>query len=326
MEESRYLVTGAMGCVGAWVVRGLLRAHQAVVAFDASNDDHRLKLILEEEELARLVRMQGDITDFKQVEAAVQGHGINRIIHLAALQVPFCKADPTLGASVNVVGTVNMFEAARRAGIARVVYASSIGVFGLSEEYPDGVVSDSSEPRPRTLYGVYKQANEGTARVYWWDHGLSSTGLRPYVVYGVGRDQGMTAGPTWAMFAAAAGKPYRIPYGGVCGLNYVEDVAQVFIDAAERSQPGAEVFNVGGVKADMAEIVAAIEEAVPAARGQMSYVDNHLPLPDGMEDEGLREQMPHLKQTSLPAGVQQTIRHFQTALSRGTIHAGQIPQ
>ena len=130
MEPKRYLVTGAMGCIGAWVVRNLVRDGHTAIALDASQDDHRLKLILESDELRRLTVVHGDITDLSLVEKTIKDHGVGHIIHLAALQVPFCKANPTLGANVNVTGTVNIFEAAHRAGIQRVVYASSIGVLG----------------------------------------------------------------------------------------------------------------------------------------------------------------------------------------------------
>ncbi len=326
MEPQRYLVTGAMGCIGAWVVRNLLHDGQQVFALDASQDDHRLRLILTEDEMRRLTIVQGDITDLGLVEKAVKDHGIGQIIHLAALQVPFCKANPTLGANVNVTGTVNIFEAARRAGIQRVVYASSIGVFGLSEEYPGGIVNDDSQLRPRTLYGVYKQANESTARVYWWDHQISSVGLRPYVVYGPGRDQGMTSGPTWAMLAAAAGKPFRISYGGSCGLNYVDDVARTFIRATQVSQERAEVYNVSGQVADMTDIVDTIFRVAPEARGQITFTPNHLPLPDGMDDAGLRANLPDLPETSLELGIRQTITHFREALQNGSIRADQIPE
>jgi len=326
MEPQRYLVTGAMGCIGAWVVRNLVRDGHTAIVLDASQDDHRLRLILTRDELSRLTLVHGDITDFDMVEKTIKEQRVNHIIHLAALQVPFCKANPTLGANVNVTGTVNIFEAAHRAGIQRVVYASSIGVFGLSEEYPGGMVTDDSAPRPRTLYGVFKQANESTARVYWWDHQISSVGLRPYVVYGPGRDQGMTSGPTWAMLAAAAGKPFRISYGGTCGLNYVDDVARTFIRAAQISQDGAAVYNVSGQITDMADIVETICKVVPEARGKISFAPNHLPLPDGMDDAGLRASMPELPETPLDAGIRQTIAHFRQALQDGTIRADQIPE
>lgn len=325
MTTEHFLVTGALGCIGAWVVRNLVQAGTAVTALDASQDDHRLRLILTEAERTAVHLIQGDITDLDGLEKLVKDQGITHVIHLAALQVPFCKANPALGARVNVVGTVNIFEAARRAGLRQVVYASSIGVYGLSEEYPDGVAPEEAEPHPRSLYGVYKQANEGTARVYAWDYGIQSIGLRPYVVYGPGRDQGMTSGPTWAMFAAAAGRPFRISYSGKSGLNYVDDVARLFIRASRTNPGGAEVFNVRGSVVDMPEILAAIAQAAPQSAGQISCAPNHLPLPEDMGDARLQAFFPDLSVTPLNEGVAHTIAHFRQALADGRVSPDSLP-
>src|SRR5205823_12805408 len=83
---------------------------------------------------------------------------------------------------------------------------------------------------PTTLNGVFKRANEHTARIYFEENEIASVGLRPHTVYGVGRDQGVTSAPTVAMLAAAAGAPYRIPYGGACQMQFVRDVARAFIE------------------------------------------------------------------------------------------------
>jgi UDP-glucuronate 4-epimerase len=227
MANERFLVTGALGCIGAWVVRNLVQAGLSTTVLDLAHEPHRMKLIMSDEQLAAVRFMTGDITDLVTVERALAEAGATHLIHLAALQVPACQADPPLGARVNVVGTVNIFEAARRAGLARVVYASSAAVYGLSEEYPAEPVAHDAPLLPRTHYGVYKQANEGNARVYWLENGLSSLGLRPYVVYGPGRDQGLTSGPTKAMLAAAAGQPYHIGFGGRFDLQFADDVARV---------------------------------------------------------------------------------------------------
>src|SRR3954452_18302475 len=220
----RFLVTGSSGCIGAWVVAQLTREQTPVVALDASDDDHRLRLLLDDDELAGLTRVRGDITDLDALERAYDEHEINRVVHLAALQVPFCRADPPLGARVNVVGTVNVLEAAARRAdrMGPVVYASSVAAYDALED--DGA-APAMQGVPSTLYGVYKRANEGTATVYATERGLPSVGLRPHTVYGPGRDQGLTSAPTTAMLAAAAGRPYRLPFGGAYQLQYAPDVA-----------------------------------------------------------------------------------------------------
>src|SRR5215213_6382836 len=208
--ETRFLVTGSGGCIGAWTVAQLVHAGTPVVAFDASPDDHRLKLVLDDDELAALTRVTGDITDLEGLERTLDEHGITHVIHLAALQVPFCRADPPLGARVNVVGTVNVFEAvARRAGrMGPVVYASSVAAYDALD---DTAAVPAMHGVPSTLYGVYKRANEGTATVYAQERDTPSVGLRPHTVYGPGRDQGLTSAPSVAMLAAAAGRPYKLP-------------------------------------------------------------------------------------------------------------------
>ncbi len=216
MSTNTFLVTGALGCIGAWTVHNLVQSNTRVVVFDLGSDARRLRLIMSPDALAQVTFVTGDITDYAQVERVMTTHDISHVIHLAGLQVPFCRANPVLGAQVNVVGTVNVFEAAkRRAGkTQRVVYASSAAVFDVDDAKPGEVLSANATGHPQTLYGVYKQANEGTARVYFKENGISSIGLRPYVVFGPGRDQGLTSAPTKAMFASAVGHPYHIGNGG----------------------------------------------------------------------------------------------------------------
>lgn len=317
MAEERFLITGALGCIGAWAVRNLVRAGVPVTIFDLGGSTHRLRLLLDDDELARVPLIKGDIAELPAVEAALAESRATHIIHLAALQVPFCKADPSLGARVNVVGTVNMFEAAKRAGVTRLVYASSVAVYGRSEEYGEGPLGEDAPLSPRTHYGVYKQANEGTARVYWLDDGIGSIGLRPYTVYGPGRDQGLTSGPTKAMVAAAAGRPFHIPFSGRQGLQLADDTAKLFIQAARAPFEGAAVFNLRGSVVAMEEIVAAIEAAEPAARGQVTFAGPPLPFPDELDDAGLRAALGALPFTPLEEGVAQSIALFREAIAAG---------
>lgn len=317
MADERFLITGALGCIGAWAVRNLVRAGVPTTIFDLGGSEHRLRLLLTDEERARVGLVKGDIADLAAVEAALAESGATRIIHLAALQVPFCKADPSLGARVNVVGTVNMFEAAKRAGVRRLVYASSVAVYGRSEEYGEGPLGDDAQPSPRTHYGVYKQANEGTARVYWHDDGVSSIGLRPYTVYGPGRDQGLTSGPTRAMVAAAVGQPYHIPFSGRQGLQFADDAARLFIQAARAPFEGAAVFNLRGSVASMEEIVGAIEAAEPAARGRVTFAGPPLPFPEELDDSGLRGALGAIPFTPLAEGVAASITMFKEAIAAG---------
>lgn len=305
----RTLVTGALGCIGAWTIRALLDDGEEPVGYDLGRDPHRLRLVTTPDELAQVELLEGDVTDLEALERALDGHGITRVIHLAALQVPFCKADPVLGARVNVVGTVNVFEAVKRRldRIPGVIYASTAAVFAVADPSP---APESGGTRPMTHYGVYKLANEGTARVYWTDDGVPSLGIRPYVVYGLGRDQGMTSTPTQAMAAAARGEGFEITYGGTAQYDYAPDVGRALVQASRAVREGAGAFNFPGIAAPMAEVVAAIEAAAPEVVGRITWPEQPLPFPAELETGGLEAAIGAVPRTPLADGVRATIERF----------------
>ena len=305
-----YLVTGGMGCIGAWALTHLQRSGKRAVNFDQSSDRHRINWLMSAEEQAGISFVQGDLRDTEAVKAVFAERDITHVIHLAALQVPFCRANPPLGAEVNVTGTVNVFEAARAQGIGHIAYASSIGVYGPPSDFPPGLIAHDAPKNPRTLYGAYKVCNEQTALVYFEENGISSTALRPYTVYGVGRDQGMTSEPTKALVAAAKGQPYHIPFSGTMQFQLASDVARQFILAAEQPLGSARGFNLGGGDPKIvADFVAAATDVLPAA--QIDVADNPLPFPEGFDDNELRSSFDRVYETPLAEGVAETIAHIQ---------------
>ena len=305
----RYLVTGAMGCIGAWAVHHLVRRGAPVVSFDLTDDRHRLDQLLTRDEQQAVTFVAGDLTDAVQVGAVVADHGITRIVHLATLQVPFCRADPRLGAAVNVVGTVNVFEAARAAGIGHLTYASSVAVYGSAPLGDNGLVPHGVPRNPTTFYGVYKVANEDTAQVYWHDHGISSLALRPYTVYGVGRDQGLTSDPTKAIAAVVRGEPFHVNFTGDMQFQLASDVARQFIAAADQTDfARAEVFNLGTPVAGVTEFLDHLRALRPDAK--VTEGDGRLPFPRGFDDAALRAAVPVVFETPLADGIAQTLAHL----------------
>jgi UDP-glucuronate 4-epimerase len=280
MSDERWLITGALGCIGAWACRQLVREGHHVLAYDLGDDIRRLSLVMDPDEVSAVRLIPGDVTDLEGLVDVVARERITHIVHLAALLLPLARADPPRGALVNVVGTVNVFEAARRGEVAGVAYASSAAAYDRG----DGVrVAEDADGHPLNHYGVHKIANEGAARAYWHDAGLATVGLRPHVVYGPGRDHGMTAGPTLAMAAAARGEPYEIPFGGRAQFQYAPDAAGLFIQGARSSTEGAPVHNLGGPSEHVTDVIAAIEAAAPEAVGTITYAaDVELPLPEDM--------------------------------------------
>jgi len=305
----RTLVTGALGCVGAWTVKALLDDGEDPVGYDLGEDDSRLRLILDESERGRVTLVPGDVTDGDALGRALDEHEITCLVHLAALQVPFCRADPVRGARVNVVGTVVVFDAVkqRQDRISGLAYASTTAVYNASDPSP---APESGGTSPTTHYGVYKLANEGTARIFWDDEGVASIGIRPYIVYGPGRDQGMTSGPTLAMAAAARGEPFEIGYGGTAQYDYAPDVGRAFVLAARAATDGAHVANFPGEPSTMEEVVAAIEAVAPQAAGKITWTDERLPFPDSLDSELLERLVGALPRTQLIAGFRQTVDHF----------------
>ncbi len=300
---ARFLVTGADGCIGAWVVHELVRSGREVVAFDLASEPRRLRLLLGEE--ADAVPWEvGDIADLAVLDGAIERHDATNVIHLAALQVPFVRADPPLGARVNVVGTVNVFQVATQRKLAPVVYASSIAALDSS---------GGTSGVPSTLYGVFKRANEQTARVTFEESGTASVGLRPHTVYGVGRDQGLTSAATTAMLAAAAGAPYRIPFGGACQLQLARDAARAFIAASDAGASGAETHNLPGVTTRIADLVEAI-----GGEG-IELDDVPLPFPAESDASSFHALVPGFVETPVVDGVQLTIEAFRGLLDRGLV-------
>jgi nucleoside-diphosphate-sugar epimerase len=321
----RFLVTGALGCIGAWTVATLVGEGVSVVVFDRASDPRRLRQLMTEGELGSVTFVSGDITDGGALGRALDEHAVTNIVHLAALQVPFCRADPVAGAQVNVVGTVNVFQAVRERPdqIRQVAYAGSIGMFDAADaDLATHRLDAGASAHPTNLYGVYKLANEGTARVYWLENGVSSVALRPLTVYGVGRDQGITSTPTKAIVAAVLGRPYRISFGGRTLFNYAEDVARAFIAASRSNLEGAQAFNLGGTAAHMSDVVAAIEEAVPEAKGLITYEDNPLPFPDQIDTAGL-EQLGPLPITALRDGIRASAARYRELSQAGRLVASE---
>jgi len=323
MSGERFLITGAFGCIGTWAVGELVREGAAVTAFDLGAEPHRWRLVMSDAEIARVRRVQGDVTDLEQIERVLDGDGITHVIHLAALQVPFCRADPPLGARVNVVGTVNVFEAVKRRAdrVAAIVYASSIAAYDALEEGRDAV---EMAGQPGTLYGVYKRANEGTAHIYWADHGVASVGLRPHTVFGPGRDQGLTSAPTTAMLAAAAGMSYRIPFGGRSQFQYAPDAARAFIAAARAGAKGATVHNLAGTSVDMDDVVAAITAAAPESAGRIEFDRVLLPFPGEVDAASFERLVGPIAEAPFPQAVADSVVRFRDLVARGLINPQEV--
>ena len=302
--DAPIVVTGAGGCIGSWILAILHRSNIPCVAIDLSEERTRLELLLGEE-ASKIKWHKCDITDFNSLKKIILSYEPCAIIHLAGLQVPFCAANPALGARVNVEGTINILEIAKEVNIKRTVYASSVAALGMP---PKG-------PWKETLYGAYKLANEHTAFVYWADWQTPSIGLRPNIVYGLARDQGMSSKNTVAIQAAALDKSYKIPYTGKYSWLYAGEAALAFITSVSKDMVGSHVFNLNGSCETIENGLKLIRELKP--NSSVTCEGQPLPFPPDLDDLPLRKHIGDYTSVSVQKGIEHTLKAFETLKSEG---------
>ena len=293
----RVLITGGSGFLGAWILRRLHAQGTAARVFDVNADRSKVAEIAGADAAARVEWREGDIRRTDDVVRAAEG--CDGVIHLAGVLTPACIADPVRGAEINLIGTINVFEAARVHRLASIVYASSAGVFG-----PE----DPAHPFPTTLYGAYKLAGEGVARSYHAVHAMASIGFRPLVVYGPGRDAGLSAGPSIACREAAMGRAYVHPFSGRSGFVYVEDCADLFVRALASRPTDAAVYNVIGEHASADDVIAQLRRIAPGVKLEVSGPP--LPIAPGIAETGLDAAFPGRRRTSLADGLRATFDYY----------------
>lgn len=301
------LVTGAGGCIGAWVLAILHRSGVPVIASDLQKSSDRAALVMGAEAADALEWVSLDVTDGAAIADLVSARGVASIIHLAGLQVPFCAANPALGARVNVEGTINILEAARHSGIKRTVFASSVA----AHSFPPG------KGFKETLYGAYKVANEQTAFVYWADWEVPSVCLRPNLVYGVARDQGVSAKNTLGLQAAVLGVPFEIGFSGPYNWLYAGECAAAFIAAVRQDGVGAHCFDLNGQAGHVEDGLAVLSEQIPDH--QITGTGPVFPFPPDLDEAPLRAHVPEYPTISILDGVTTTIRAFQELKLEGRL-------
>lgn len=299
---ARVLVTGGQGFVGAYVLRHLLSQKSAIAVFDIDKNWAILRQILSDADISRIHFFYGDIVDASAVKKAILEFEPTAVIHLAGVQIPTVKSNPGLGSSVNVTGTANVFEAVhffadqQNSDPIPISYASSAAVLGPTSDYPDGgknLPAESHVHKPRTLYGVYKLCCERIAHNFWEEHGIPSVGLRPLTVFGVGREIGLTSGPTKAVKAAVLGQPFVLEVSGTTGFQYVSDVARLFCDAASgiAIHPGSQVCGVRGHLASCEEFLQEASRVLPqvAKLATIQACATDIPIHYDVDEEPLRK-------------------------------------
>ena len=261
----RVLVIGATGFIGARVCQRFLELGSEPVAMGASANWKPLEHLR-----GALPVIQCDIRSLDQLLGTLERTArFDRIINLAVLQEP-AAADPIAAMQLNQVGMVNVFEAARRSRTGRVIFASSIAVYGpVQSAYGDRSVSenDYASPEALSIYGATKLFNEQMARTYNSQYGMNIVVLRASTVHGPGKVRGLATWLDHFVTWPALGKPAHVPHPAnqMWSLIFVDDLAELFVRLALRDELHQSVYNSGGNEVNTADLVEIVGTECPGA-------------------------------------------------------------
>ena len=290
------IIFGGTGFLGSWIVKNFVKRDYKVTIFDLKIETELLKKLIGKD-IEKIKFLKGDVTNYEEVlEATVN---MDHVVNLAGLMTPDCSRNPSLGAEVNVLGSINVFEATKARGIKFVVYASSAGVFGEKDKY---------FPFPETHYGAFKLAVEGIARAYYNEANISSVGIRPFVIYGPGREIGGTATVTLACKAAKQSYNYNLNFSGRAGFVYVQDVANLVEMSINKVPVGALTININGITASVSDFVSKIINIIPEAK--LTINGDKLSVVEEILGDHPSDIFKNFKYTSLNEGISNTVKFY----------------
>ena len=272
----RVAVTGGAGYIGSTLAVRLLERGDDVVSVDDESLGYygHLKRHKQGEKAECVV---GDIRDLDLL--VEEWRGCDAVAHLAALPgLVRCNEHPKEAVSVNVYGTYQVMEAARRLDIGRVVFCSSASTYGVPVQMP---VTEEHPQRPLNLYGVTKVAGEQIVNTSWDNHGIETVNLRFGNIYGVGvYTRWGTVIPKFVN-QGMSGEPLTVYGDGEYSRDFVhvQDISEAMMLALTKQGVGGETFNVGGETLTVNQIADIVKEEIAAETGGAAEAVNTAPRP-----------------------------------------------
>ncbi len=321
----KVLVTGASGLIGAHVTQALLDQGAEPVACDTAPfvlpmgaDSNSVPFV------------QADVSDLDALSSILETYRIDRIVHSAAILARTCQESPTRAVNVNVVGSLNVLEAARRLGLARVVMASSIAVYGNTTSDPidearlDKARLDETHPlNPTTVYGSAKVLVEACGQAYRKNHGLEFVALRYGATYGPGPKKPTSTGVATDLrsFFERAVHSGEVVLSDQDDLKrplvYVRDAARATALACCRQEPApSSVFNVAGdcaaSLADCAQILAQLLPGLKIIRPENPAEQGAVrPQSVALSVDRAREELGYEPEYPLERGISEYVKWLQ---------------
>jgi UDP-glucose 4-epimerase len=266
----KVLVTGGAGFIGSYVVRGLLKEGHEVVAYDIQISENSLDHVLNESEHRQVNLVTGNVTDAAKLTQTINAYEVDHIAHLASPLSSQTETDPEFAIRNMIIAQQTVLEAAHEARLKKVVWASSVGVYGSAEHYAKLPLPNDAPHHPVSLYGACKSFNEYLAAHFTQEYDLDTIGLRFPLVYGVGRLRGSGLYFADLIEKPALGLPCRLPMADAAyDWLYVVDAAAVVLRALSIPKTRTRCFNVGGEFATMRKAVELIHEWLPEAVFEM---------------------------------------------------------
>ena len=252
------LVIGGAGFIGASLVRKLVAARQDVVCMDTNIDPWHLGAVAAQIEVVR-----GDMVHFDELAATIAVHRVDQIICVAYMLAGASEAALHAGVRVNVLGLDNVFEAARLAGIKRVLFASSVTYHGTNPSPSPVRITENSPANPLGAYGWQKQFNEAMAARYASQFGMTIAAVRPPIVFGPGRRQGHI-GHAQLINEPALGNQIRLA-AAHAAIVHVDDVVELFFKLATAKEITHAAYLAGGHIVGYEELADIVRRFIPAA-------------------------------------------------------------